>query len=718
MQPVNQKRWWVMRAGAIWVSLLLVLICVSSPGAAYSPTTWVITSTDDSGPGTLRQAIADAAPGDVIVFDASLVGATITLTSGELLIDKDLTIDGGAAYWITLSGGYTVRVIHVAESAEVTLRNLIITRGSTADAAAGESAAGGGGIFNEGRLHLWACIVVTNTTGDGGDVYQTPGGLWVTAGNGGNGAGIYSTGELEVQSSSIGGNFTGNGGNKCVECPYLLFEQGHGGSGGGVYATGVLTVTNSQIMENATGNAGRGMPHGKGGDGAGIYVTGQASIDGSVVVVNHAGAGSNACVIAAFPYTGDCAGGSGGAIYSKGTLTMIDSQLIGNRAGEGWPGGSGGGLAGSGSVAVMDSTFDSNIAGEGMTILDNSATNWGLQGGNGGDGGGLKVWGDDFTLLDSRVVNNLSGDGGGGGNTANSGGWGGSAGRGGGVFAQSAHLSISNSTISSNRGGTGGDGGYGGNRCGKGGDGGHGGGAFLQSTGDVESSTFSENYGGDGGLSCENTRNAAEHGAGGSGGGIYNSFNPLTISNTTISGNSTGHGGADLGAAGYGGGLYVEDITFVRNSTITGNITPGGGNGGGLSNEFAYLELSDTLLAGNRAGVAGPDCWGHFVSAGYNLVQDATACQISGNLTSNILGRPALIGPLALNAPGTTETHALLPTSPAIDAGSCSAGAITVDQRGVLRPQGPACDIGAFERSLLVEQPLATFLPLTPQAGS
>lgn len=366
----------------------------------------------------------------------------------------------------------------------------------------------------------------------------------------------------------------------------------------------------------------------------------------------------------------------------------------------------------------MDTTFDSNRAGEGVTILDNSAIDWGLQGGNGGDGGGLKVWGDDFIMLDSRVVNNLSGDGGGGGNTANSGGWGGSAGRGGGLYAQSAHTSISNNAVSGNRGGTGGDGGYGGRRCGKGGDGGHGGGAFLQSTANVEFSTFSDNFGGDGGLSCDNTRNAAEHGAGGSGGGIYNSFNPLTISNTTISGNSTGHGGADLGAAGYGGGLYVKDSTFVRNSTIAGNITPGGGNGGGLWNETAYLELNDTVLAGNRAGVDGPDCWGHFSSAGYNLVQDATACQISGDLTGNILGRPALIGPLALNAPGTTQTHALLPNSPAVDAGSCSDGTVTVDQRGVARPQGPACDIGAFERSLLVEQPLPTFLPLTPQAGS
>ena len=279
-------------------------------------------------------------------------------------------------------------------------------------------------------------------------------------------------------------------------------------------------------------------------------------------------------------------------------------------------------------------------------------------------------------------------------------------------------LSIVNSTVSDNHGGTGGDGGYGGNRCGDGGDGGYGGGAWLNVAGDVESSTFSGNIAGNGGLSCDNTRNAAEHGSGGNGGGIYKAYDSLTITNATISGNSAGHGAADLGVGGSGGGLYIVDLTVLRNSTIVGNHAPLGGSGGGMWNDNAYFLVSDTLLAANDAGGSGPDCSGYFFSVGYNFIQNTTGCHVYGDPTGNIFDRPALIGPLALNAPGTTETHALLPDSPAINAGSCSDGAITTDQRGVPRPQGVACDIGAYEREESAQQPLPIYLPLIRGTGS
>lgn len=690
-----------------------------SANAGFPAAIWVVTSTDDSGPGTLRQAIAGAAPGDVIVFDAGLGGATITLTSGELLIDKDLTIDATATPGVNLSGGQAVRVLHVSAAAVVTLRNLVIGKGATPNAPPGASATGGGGIFNEGRLLLWGCLVVGNRTGDGGDVYQDSSGLWQPAGSGGHGAGIYNTGNLEVRSSSVDANSTGNGGNKCVECPILLFQGGHGGSGGGIYSTGVLTVSHSLVSENDTGDAGRGMPFGHGGDGAGLYSAGRATVDATYFSLNSAGAGSNACSIAAFPDTRDCAGGSGGGLYVTGTLTMTDSLLIGNWAGEGSPGGNGGGLAATGAIYVSGATFDDNKTGDGVTILDNSASDQGRRGGNSGNGGGVSVTGGAFTLENSRLVNNRTGNGGGGGNTARSGGAGGSAGSGAGLYVvSSSPLSIVNSTVNGNRGGTGGDGGYGGNRCGDGGDGGNGGGAWLNVASNVESSTFSGNIAGNGGLSCDNTRNAAEHGRGGHGGGIYKAYDSLTITNTTISGNSAGHGAGDLGVGGSGGGIYIIDVTVLRNSTIVGNHTPPGGNGGGVWNDQSYFLVNDTLLANNDAGGSGPDCSGHFLSVGYNLIQNSTGCYVYGDPTGNIFDRPALIGPLALNAPGTTETHALLPDSPAVDAGSCSEGAVATDQRGVSRPQGSACDIGAYERAESAELPLLIYLPLIRGMGS
>jgi hypothetical protein len=78
------------------------------------------------------------------------------------------------------------------------------------------------------------------------------------------------------------------------------------------------------------------------------------------------------------------------------------------------------------------------------------------------------------------------------------------------------------------------------------------------------------------------------------------------------------------------------------------------------------------------------------------LIQDPAGCTIAGNPIGNITGQDPLLGPLADNG-GSNYTHALLPGSPAIDAGSPDCPPPDADQRGVPRPQALACDIGAFE---------------------
>ena len=86
----------------------------------------------------------------------------------------------------------------------------------------------------------------------------------------------------------------------------------------------------------------------------------------------------------------------------------------------------------------------------------------------------------------------------------------------------------------------------------------------------------------------------------------------------------------------------------------------------------------------------------------YSLVTTTTNCFITGPQGGNIVGQDPLFGPLQYNG-GPTQTHALLPGSPAIDAGApagCTGAAgapLTTDQRGFPRPYGPACDIGAVE---------------------
>jgi hypothetical protein len=224
------------------------------------------------------------------------------------------------------------------------------------------------------------------------------------------------------------------------------------------------------------------------------------------------------------------------------------------------------------------------------------------------------------------------------------------------------------------------------------------------------------------------------------GGGIYwSSSGPLLIAECTISGNQTtgtpaidgGGGGMFLGgitsgvvirnstisgntaANGYpGGGLGLSfyGTLTIANSTITGNTTTGSGGGvgvtGGYHGGFGMLNLDSTIIAGNSAGYA-PDLH-HFanglilVSGNNNLVGVADAGYFTLTGTGNRTGTAAaplnpLLAPLADNG-GPTRTHALLPGSPALNAGNNALG-LTTDQRGpgFVRVSGGVADIGAFE---------------------
>jgi hypothetical protein len=149
-----------------------------------------------------------------------------------------------------------------------------------------------------------------------------------------------------------------------------------------------------------------------------------------------------------------------------------------------------------------------------------------------------------------------------------------------------------------------------------------------------------------------------------------------------------------------GGGLANDrSSSTLKGEAKLNGVTIAGNTGGGVSSTPpAKLLLANTLVAGNSGG----DCAGTVVSGGYNLIQSTSGCTIAGSLTGNVTGKPAKLGPLANNG-GPTQTMALLAGSPAIDAGNPAApgsgkGACeAADQRGVRRPAGKACDLGAFE---------------------
>jgi predicted outer membrane repeat protein len=312
---------------------------------------------------------------------------------------------------------------------------------------------------------------------------------------------------------------------------------------------------------------------------------------------------------------------------------------------------------------------------------------------------GIKSWGD-LVIEDSTLRDNIGTNGGAiyiatgsveitnsifFSNTASSGG--------GAIYNYMGILEITNSTLHQNQAG--------------------GGGAIRnspwgQST--IIESTLSQNQASIGGGIYGNNRLVVEKStitqnqASSSGGGIYipsDGAFPILISNSTISQNQTGTGS--------GGAIDITGTGTVHltNSTITGNHS---GNAAGSinMNGLAFLVVSNSTIAGNTASGTGEiQMTGAPQMALINSIvvctQVNTTCYdyIPNNvgLENSIMGTGTLeeygLAPLADNG-GPTQTMALLPGSPAIDAGddeTCE----EIDQRGVTRPQGNHCDIGAFE---------------------
>ncbi len=204
---------------------------------------------------------------------------------------------------------------------------------------------------------------------------------------------------------------------------------------------------------------------------------------------------------------------------------------------------------------------------------------------------------------------------------------------------------------------------------------------------------------------------------GNAGGGIFNDGGTLTVSNSTLSANS----------ADQGGGIYNDGTLTVSDSTLSTN-TAAGGQGGGILNT-GTLTVSDSTLSGNSSTIlvgggiyndgtltlkstllanesSGGNCVlysGTPTSDGYNLSDDSSCTFLTATGDQkDVTGAATYLGTLASNG-GPTQTIALLTGSTAIDAipvNECTdafGNVVLTDQRGVSRPQGKGCDIGAFE---------------------
>jgi hypothetical protein len=288
---------------------------------------------------------------------------------------------------------------------------------------------------------------------------------------------------------------------------------------------------------------------------------------------------------------------------------------------------------------------------------------------------------------------------------------GGLATEGGGIFnSRGGKLTLMNSVVRGNRAEHTGE------------EGGEGGGIFNGGRILLLKSTVSDNltdaFGEGGGISNggsltiqQSTVSGNMTDIGSNGGGILNRNNGvLTVSNSTIGGNVAG---SQLLLA-VGGGLFNSGVLTVTNSTISDNMTS---FGGGIYNIFGTATLTRTLVAGNTADVD-PDCHnfeGRLTSQGYNLVSSGMGCPSNGPVDVTVPPEEVfatVLTPLQDHG-GPTKTHALQLGSPAIDAGGM--GCPSTDQRGIPRPQGPACDIGAVEFDGVVSTTSWQSLPFAAQ---
>jgi hypothetical protein len=242
------------------------------------------------------------------------------------------------------------------------------------------------------------------------------------------------------------------------------------------------------------------------------------------------------------------------------------------------------------------------------------------------------------------------------------------------------------------------------------GDAGVGGGIYCERTGlDLIGCTIRDCDGDDGGGICvyldselymENctvSGNWAEE----DGGGICSWWSDLELVNCTVSDNEADDGD--------GGGICVDEAClYMEFCTVTDNWA--NDRGGGVYYDPGAADcggFDNTIFYGNDCVGDGEDFWGEFRSYGYNLIGDLyDDYDELANPGTDIFDEDPMLGPLQDNG-GPTETHALLAGSPAIDAGSCEAADadIETDQRGVERPQGEACDIGAYEYEVRVNPP-------------
>ncbi|WP_417385100.1 choice-of-anchor Q domain-containing protein [Gimesia sp.] len=606
-------------------------------------TAFTVVNTNDSGAGSLRDAIAQANANegaDTITFDAALAGQSIVL-SDELWISDDLTLTGLGADQLTLDANRQSRIFEITDNNSQALISVVMSGLSLINGY--EFGGDGGAIFNRENLTVLDCTFSNNEVDfDGGSIWNGVDNILnverciFSHNEASHGGGIYNiSGTLSVSDSSFVGNIASSRGGGISTLSslgevYVTNSTFAGNTaewlGGGIYSEAkLLNVSGSEFSENSAR------------DGAGIYnkksftnsFTAKLNVFESRFLDNHASSSGGGIYNREAELTirnsvfDQNSGFSGGGVYhSKENATIEDSVFTGNSAT------SGGGIYFSFGIQDESRLISSCV------ISGNIASS---------SGGGIYSLNGLITIEDCTISDN-------------------SAGMAAGIYASSSELSIFNTTISNNSAA------------------GSGGGIYSVFDPDlrIQNCTISDNQ------------------SGVAGGGIYIASSQSSIINCTISGNYTG---ADSYSAyaGKGGGIYYSgveehDVPEILNCTIINNEAVNDG-GGVAVYIFDTVRIVNSIVAGNISG-SGTQTFAESTSeiTGYaNIIQASLA---------------GLIDPVLRDNGGPTKTHALLFGSAAIDAGhtfAVASLALTTDQRGTgfFRYENGVVDIGAFESKSL-----------------
>jgi hypothetical protein len=344
--------------------------------------TITVSNTSDSGPGSLRHALATANDGDTINFG---VTGTITLTSGGLPINKNITISGPGADQLSIDGNQTILVFGIFYGNAATISGLTVRNAQS-------------GVLNEGTVVVTNCVLSGNSYDGLSNHGVATVRSCVLSGN--LYWGLYSyEGVTTISNSVVSGNVGGGLFNDVYHGPNK--PDGYGSmtiadsiisdnSGTGVLNYMFATILNSTLSGNSTDEA---------QDGGGI-TTGTFKTPGGVTVVNSTISGNSAF------------SGGGGIAIAYGGVTIVNSTISGNSAGE-----DGGGIANFGGVQISNSTINGNsapsgggIANAGGVELSNTILNAGASGENIFNGGTVTSHGYNISSDDGGGVLNGPGD--------------------------------------------------------------------------------------------------------------------------------------------------------------------------------------------------------------------------------------------------------------------------------------------------------------------